>query len=197
MHLPLVLSLADAVAALHGAAESAGRDTDYGRAAEVQQQSDDNFRELGERLSDNRDRARLAALDAWTGSRFEAIENVIEARRACGRVRECHGDLHLGNILLEDGRCVLFDCIEFNAALRWTDTAADIAFTMMDIAHAVDRALANLLYNEYLQCTGDYDSVAIIDYFLVYRALVRAKVDAIRRGQSGDRGDAAGPVAAT
>ena len=186
LHLPLVLSLADAVAALHGAAECAGPDTVYGRAAAVQQQSDDNFRELGERLSDNRDRARLAALDAWTGERFETIEEVIETRRAAGRVRECHGDLHLGNILLKDGRCVLFDCIEFNAALRWTDTAADIAFTMMDIAHSVDRALANLLYNEYLQCTGDYGSVAIIDYFLVYRAMVRAKVDAIRCGQSGD-----------
>lgn len=186
LHLPLVLSLADAIAEFHNAAEPADSGRAHGQATAVKQQSSDNIDTLREKLSKRDDLEQLGALETWIHRRFDAIAATLESRRDAGRVRECHGDLHLGNILLEDGRCVLFDCIEFSAELRWTDTAADIAFTMMDIAHSVERAQANLLYNEYLQCSGDYGSVAVIDYFLVYRAMVRAKVDAIRCGQSGD-----------
>lgn len=127
--------------------------------------------------------ARLEPLVRWCERRFEAIAPALEQRRRAGCVRECHGDLHLGNMALLDGRLVMFDCIEFNPALRWIDTASDIAFTVMDLAHHGAPALAHRFLNAYLEATGDHGALNVLDYFLVYRALVRADVAAIRATQ--------------
>lgn len=113
----------------------------------------------------------------------------MEARRAAGHVREGHGDLHLGNLLWLHGQPVLFDAIEFNPALRWLDTACDIAFLFMDLhAHGLP-ALAWRLLNAWLERSGDYAALPRLPYDAVYRAMVRAKVAALRA--AGDSDDAA------
>jgi len=97
-------------------------------------------------------------------------------RLADGRVRECHGDLHLGNIVRLGSRLVPFDCIEFSQELRTVDTMSDACFLEMDLrAWGLER-YANRYLNQYLEHTGDYEGLALRRYFLVYRALVRAKV---------------------
>jgi len=107
----------------------------------------------------------------------------MEARLGAGRVRECHGDLHLGNVVMIDGCPVIFDAIEFNAELRCIDVASDVAFTYMDL---LDHRLPQLgwrFVSAYLEACGDYDGLALLRYYAVYRALVRAKVALIRLHQ--------------
>jgi hypothetical protein len=101
---------------------------------------------------------------------------LLEARRRSGRVRHCHGDLHLGNIVLLEGHPVLFDCLEFDEALASTDTLYDLAFLLMDLLHQDLGALAQRLLNGYLDATWDDGGLALLPLFLACRAAIRAKV---------------------
>ncbi|MCG6897729.1 MAG: AAA family ATPase [Thiocapsa sp.] len=128
--------------------------------------------------------ARLDRLETWTCSRWEALIPAIERRRRDGFVRECHGDMHRGNIALIDGEIRIFDAIEFNPALRWIDTASEVAFLIMDLEESGAVPLARRFLNRYLERSGDYGSLEVLDFYKVYRALVRAKVLAIRLRQA-------------
>ncbi len=95
-------------------------------------------------------------------------------------VRECHGDLHLGNIALIGGHITLFDCIEFNPELRWIDTISEVAFVAMDLQARDYIEFAWRFINHYLETTGDYEGLVLLGYYIVYRALVRAKIEALQ-----------------
>src|SRR5690606_914562 len=139
------------------------------------------------RTASQEDRARLQALWQWTERGFEQLRDLFGARKRDGSVRECHGDLHLGNVALVDGTMCAFDGIEFNPHLRWIDVVNEIAFMVMDLAAHGRRDLASLFLNEYLERTGDYDGVALLRFYVVYRALVRAKTECLRAlGAAGD-----------
>ena len=127
----------------------------------------------------------IAALEAATEAEYAACKEDFEARRTQGFVRECHGDLHLGNIVLIGDEPVPFDCIEFNPALRWIDVMDEIAFTVMDLLHRDHPEFAWRLLNACLEASGDYGGLAVLRFYLAYRATVRAKVCAIRAGQAG------------
>ena len=115
-------------------------------------------------------------------------------RLARGRIRECHGDLHLGNVTMVDGHTVVFDGIEFNDDLRWIDVMNEVAFMAMDLhAHGLT-ALAHRFVNGYLEASGDYDGVSLLRYYMVYRALVRAKVALLRAAQCGQRARSGSPA---
>jgi len=125
----------------------------------------------------------VRALRRWTEHEFAIRRAALAERHSGGRVRECHGDLHLGNIALLDGRPVPFDCIEFNDALRWIDVMSEAATLAMDLE---DRGRADLAWrflNRYLEATGDYAGIEVLRFYLVYRALVRAKVHLMRSRQ--------------
>ena len=98
-------------------------------------------------------------------------------------MRECHGDLHLGNLVLYRGKPTLFDCLEFNPRLRWIDIFSDIAFLVMDLHDRAATPLAWRVLNQWLEQTGDYEGLKVLKYYLAYRALVRAKVAALRLQQ--------------
>jgi hypothetical protein len=114
---------------------------------------------------------------------------LLEQRRRNGFVRECHGDLHLGNLAIIDGRITPFDGIEFNPQLRWIDVMSEIAFLVMDIRDRGYPYLAHRLLNACLQHTGDYSGLSVLRYYIVYRALVRAKVAVLRSVQATSRLD--------
>src|SRR5690606_32625861 len=120
--------LARHVAAFHEDAAVAQPGDGFGDAAAVMAPVRQNFAQIRERVSDAVMLRELARIEAWAEARFAALARVSDARLAAGRVRECHGDLHLGNLIVLDGEPRLFDAIEFSAALRWTDVVADIAF---------------------------------------------------------------------
>lgn len=120
----------------------------------------------------------------WLDARQPRLEQLLAARRAGGFVRDCHGDLHLENLVLLGGEITAFDALEFSEKLRAIDVADEVGFLTMDcIAH--DRAdLGHVFLNRYLEITGDYDGLRLIDFYMLHRALVRAKVRAIRAEQS-------------
>jgi predicted kinase len=88
-------------------------------------------------------------------------------------------------MILEDGSVTIFDGIEFNENLRWIDVLSDIAFLVMDLEDRAHPEFAHRFLNSYLEQTGDYEGLAVLRYYLAYRALVRAKVKSIRLGQKG------------
>ena len=125
----------------------------------------------------------LRQLAQWCASQGTALAPVFLQRLQSGRVRECHGDLHLANLVLIDGQPQLFDAIEFNPALRWIDCVADIAFLAMDLEARGRADLAWRFLNAWLEHTGDYAGLQVLQYYRVYRALVRARVAGLRLAQ--------------
>jgi len=109
----------------------------------------------------------------------------MRERQRLGFVRECHGDLHLGNVVRLERGPVLFDCIEFNPRFRWIDVMEDVAFAAMDLQHHGRPDLAARFLDRYLERTGDYAGLRVLPFHLVYRAMVRAKVALIRANQRG------------
>jgi aminoglycoside phosphotransferase family enzyme/predicted kinase len=173
--------LAAAVASLHRKADRAP--AGFGTPASVAHWADENFLSMRSSTHSAADRGRLDALAQWSAAEHRAQVPRIAARSDGGFVRECHGDLHLGNIVLLDGVPVPFDAIEFSAELRLIDVVSDIAFTFMDL---LDHDLPHLAWHfvsAYLEHTGDYDGLALLRFYSVYRALVRAKVALIHLHQ--------------
>ena len=125
----------------------------------------------------------LRQLAQWSAAQGTALGPVFAQRLQSGRVRECHGDLHLANLVLMDGQPQLFDAIEFNPALRWIDCVADIAFLAMDLEARGRADLAWRFLNAWLEHTGDYAGLQVLPYYRVYRALVRARVAGMRLAQ--------------
>ena len=118
-------------------------------------------------------------LRAWLNSQLQTLAPLWEQRLSTGRVRECHGDLHLANVLQLGGEPAAFDGIEFDDGLRWIDVLYDIAFLSMDLLANGQRALAFRLINRWLEASGDYDGLPALRFYLVSRALVRAQVTAL------------------
>jgi aminoglycoside phosphotransferase family enzyme/predicted kinase len=172
--------LAAIIAAFHCAVPVAATQSAHGAPALIQEYALDNFRQIGTLVADLASVDALARLRAWTEAEFQRLAATFEERRRRGFVRECHGDLHLGNVALIEGNPVPFDCIEFSAPLRWIDVISEVAFTMMDLLAHGERALGFRFLNAYLEHTGDYEGVAVLRFYLVYRALVRAKIAALQ-----------------
>jgi aminoglycoside phosphotransferase family enzyme len=118
----------------------------------------------------------LEALQAWAESSFERLKPLLAQRKAEGFIRECHGDIHLGNATVIDGKVVIFDCIEFNEPFRFTDVYADTGFLAMDLEDRGLKCLARRFISQYLELTGDYQGLELLNFYKAYRALVRAKV---------------------
>jgi aminoglycoside phosphotransferase family enzyme/predicted kinase len=120
------------------------------------------------------------SLRTRTEQDFDDLRKVLLRREQDGFVRECHGDLHLGNLVRLPGGIVPFDRIEFNDDLRTIDVISDVAFLFMDLVAHGRQDLAYRFLNRYLECTGDYGGMAVFELYFVYHCLIRAKVLAIR-----------------
>ena len=124
---------------------------------------------------------RLSALHRWTKAALSGHDSFLRERCKKGFYRECHGDLHLGNIVRLAKGIKAFDCIEFSEELRQIDVVADYGFLVMDLVARGRTELAYVFLNRYLESSGDYDGVTLLPLYFLYRCLVRAKVAAIRR----------------
>lgn len=175
--------LARTIAAFHAEAAVATAESRFGTPEQVLAPAVENFDELDRLLPDQA--PALAALRQWTGAEFERRRTTLAARKAGGFVRECHGDLHLGNLVLLDGKVTPFDAIEFNEDLRWIDVASEIAFTWIDLIDHGRPGLACWLLNEWLIWSGDFAALSVLRFYAVYRAVVRAKVAALQ-GRAAD-----------
>ena len=179
----VVRHLSEILARFHRTAEQAPGGP-WGQPDAIQAPVEDNFSELFAVLKDSAQRQILSRLQRWTRQRSDELRAVFETRNRDGWVRECHGDLHLGNIALIDQQPVIFDCIEFSPALRWIDIMSEVAFLWMDLQVQGHAALARVFLDRYLQFAGDYDGLRVLSFYAVYRALVRTKIAAIREDQT-------------
>jgi aminoglycoside phosphotransferase family enzyme/predicted kinase len=178
-------AIAAALAAFHATIPAAPESTGFGAPDHVAAPALANFEQLAELIADRHESERLGRLRAWTRGERERLSETFAVRKRDGFVRECHGDLHLRNIVFLDGRPVPFDCIEFNPELRWIDVMNEAAFLVMDLLeHGLEGAAWRFL-NAYLETTGDYPGLRVLRYYLVYRAMVRAKIACIRAHQPG------------
>lgn len=121
----------------------------------------------------------VARVNAATREALDRHAPLIERRRLAGRVRQCHGDLHLRNIVLIAGRPVIFDAVEFNDRIACTDVLYDLAFLVMDLLRTGLPAHAAAVVNRYLEVRDELDGMALMPLFLSVRAAIRAKVAAI------------------
>ncbi len=175
--------LTDIIADFHEAIAKAGVDSPYGDSENIRHWCIENFDHIRPLLNDDRHKQQLQLLEAWHHNEWCKQAELMQRRKQQGAVRECHGDLHLGNITLINGRVTPFDCIEFNPMLRWVDVVSEAAFLILDLIRFGQKAYAYRFLNRYLQCTGDYQGLALLPYYLVYRAMVRAKVSLLRNSQ--------------
>ena len=167
----------------HDAAAVADAGQRFGTPAQVRAPMLETLRELAAADLSAEALSTLRQLARWEAEAYRSLAPQMAQRLQDGHVREGHGDLHLGNVALVDGRCTVFDGIEFNDDFRWLDVISELAFMAMDLhAHGLP-ALAHRLVNGYLQAFGDYEGVRLLRYYLIYRALVRAKVALMRAAQ--------------
>nr|WP_290447297.1 MULTISPECIES: bifunctional aminoglycoside phosphotransferase/ATP-binding protein [unclassified Pseudomonas] len=181
-----ISELASQIARFHLSAPKVGDETELGSPDSVMAPVTQNFEQIRPMISEKADLQQLEALQAWAESSFERLRPLLVQRKAEGFIRECHGDIHLGNAALIDGKVVLFDCIEFNEPFRKTDVYADIGFLAMDLEDRGLKPLANRLISEYLELTGDYQGLELLNFYKAYRALVRAKVALFGLGPDAD-----------
>jgi aminoglycoside phosphotransferase family enzyme/predicted kinase len=176
--------LAALVPAMHATVSIADQYSEYGLPDDIHHWVMENFEHIRPALHKPQQRQQLDTLERWCQQEFDNRRVLLEQRRCDGFVRECHGDLHLGNIAIIEAEITPFDGLEFNPQLRWIDVISEVAFLVMDIHDRGYPRLSCRLLNTYLQHTGDYSGLALLRYYLVYRALVRAKVAILRQAQA-------------
>jgi len=182
--IELMDQLAQLVADFHGRIAVANLNQSFGTVQGVFAPIEENFAQIRELLDQSKgEQQQLDQLECWAKEQLELLSNLLVTRRTEGHIRECHGDMHLGNIALVNDELLIFDGIEFSPALRWIDTMSEIAFLIMDLQEKKQADMAQRFLNSYLTITGDYEGLMVLRLYQVYRAMVRAKVDAIRLQQ--------------
>lgn len=183
---PLIERLAAVLARFHATAERMRTNDPYGDAQSIIGPARDNFAAITLPPAFATERQALETLAAWTETTWTQLAPSCAQRKADGRVRECHGDLHLANITLHEGEPTPFDCLEFDPGLSRIDVMSEVAFLTMDLDAHERPDLAHAFLNDYLHHTGDYEGLEVLRFYQVYRALVRAKIASIRAGQRGE-----------
>lgn len=184
----LVDSLAATIASLHAAAPVCRPQDASGAAQQQLAPVDECLQSIGALLptGSEHDLARRALdrLAGWLDAHRAAFIDWIASRQRRGFQRDCHGDLHLGNVALIDGKVTAFDGLEFDPTLRRIDVIDDLAFAFMDLERHGRADLAWRLLDGYLERTGDIDGLVGLRLFIIHRALVRAKVALLRMPSS-------------
>jgi aminoglycoside phosphotransferase family enzyme/predicted kinase len=175
LNLELMPPLASAIAEFHARAE---RRRDHGGKAGIGWVIDGNVEGFAEYGAEVLEPAAYHELTDIARAELGIRGMLLDQRRDAGFVRQCHGDLHLRNIVLLDGRPTLFDAVEFNDRIACTDVLYDLAFLLMDLWHRRLPGHANAVWNAYLAAADDRGGVSLLPLFLSCRAAVRAKTSA-------------------
>ncbi len=174
-----MLNLAETIASIHNTARRIDYTTAEDSVSLVEMPMLENFPYLEEAT----DMSLLERVEEWTVRSLAAADELLVERQKNGFVRECHGDLHLANLVRLSSGIVPFDCIEFSEELRNLDVINDLAFLSMDLVARARQDLASVFVNRYLECTGDYGGMRAFGLYFVYHCMVRAKVAAIRSSE--------------
>ena len=178
-----IRALAEDIAEFHGSVAVAEPSSPFADSERLRRQSMDNFENLGSPQVSDDVVAMIETVRRWSARSLVELGGRFRARKRGSFIRECHGDMHLANMALLDGEIVIFDAIEFNESFRWIDVLSELAFVLMDLDYRAHPELGRILLSRYLEETGDYAGLTVLPHYLVYRAMVRAKVAGIRASQ--------------
>lgn len=183
---PEMEALGESLASFHQTAAVAAPTQAPEKTEQMYQSVFDNLEQLLAHFEGEHSAALNRVIDS-THDAAQTLASVFETRERDGFMRECHGDLHAANIVRWEGELIPFDCIEFDPRLRWIDVMNDVAFLVMDLTSHDRSDLALAFLSRYLEVTGDYEGVQLLPFYATYRALVRAKVDALAAEQVSTR----------
>jgi len=183
LSVEIIDRLADKLAQFHSTIPCASQNSPYGDIEHIRQPMLENFTQIRQAIRDPAQISMLDEVEKWTLQQLNDLEPVIRLRKSQAYIRECHGDMHLRNIAWWNNEILIFDCIEFNPNFYWIDVMSDIAFLIMDLEDRNQQELAQRFLNRYLEISGDYQGLPLLRLYKVYRAMVRAKVDALRLSQ--------------
>ena len=182
----LTYALAAHIAAFHAKAETCG---EGGGAAVMRELARTNLRIVRGATAAGFEETKIGRIERGLDEALARLAPLLDERRQAGKVRRCHGDLHLRNICMVDDRPVLFDGVEFSAAIACIDVLYDLAFLLMDLEHRGKPDIANRLFNRYLDVTDEEDGIAAMPAFIALRAIIRAHVTATMAEQGWGGGD--------
>ena len=173
--------IAKTIAQFHTNAERSEEIDKFGTLETVKFNTDENFQQTEKYIGQSISQAQFDAIRTWTDEFYNNHLDLLNHRIKTGRIRDCHGDLHMEHICLTDP-IIIFDCIEFNDRFRYSDTASDLAFLMMDLDYHDGHGFAEELFKFYIEYSDEteVDLKQIIKYYKIYRAYVRGKVNSFR-----------------
>jgi aminoglycoside phosphotransferase family enzyme/predicted kinase len=178
-------SISRVVADFHRTAATSATIEEYGRLERIMFNWQENFDQTMAFEDTTLPGIDRELIQSWVMKFASDNQHLFEQRISDGFIRECDGDIHLENICLDEGNVHIFDCIEFNERYRCCDTAADIAFLLMDLDYHDRHDLAADVISEYITASGDDRVTDLIDFYKIYRAFVRGKVESFRFKDAG------------
>jgi aminoglycoside phosphotransferase family enzyme len=171
----LVDRIAKIIAEFHSKAETSRRISEFGSLAVIETNWKENYDQTEEFIGETISQEDFELIRNRINNFMEQNTAVFEKRVAEGRVRDCHGDIHSGNIFVTNG-IYIFDAIEFNDRFRYSDVAADVAFLAMDLDFKGRTDLSNFFLEKYVEYSGDQELTKLLSFYKCYRAYVRGKV---------------------
>ena len=165
------------VAQFHGRAHRNDYISSFGAVEQIRQAFDENYQQTKKYLGRGQTLQQYEETQQFSDDFFNKHREWLEKRQEKGWIRECHGDLHLGNICLWRDQILLFDRIEFNESFRFVDVMYDVAFTVMDLESQGRKDLSNRFLNIYVEQTGDWQGLLVLPLYLSRQAYVRGKVN--------------------
>jgi aminoglycoside phosphotransferase family enzyme len=175
----IIDELAGIVAQFHSKAQTSPEISQFGSLKIVKTNWDENFAQTTKYINQTIPQTEFQFIQTKINDFMEKNKALFDSRIADKRIRDCHGDLHSGNIFITDKICI-FDAIEFNDRFRYSDVAADVAFLAMDLDFQQMSDLANYFIERYLEYSKDQKLTQLLPFYKCYRAYVRGKVISFR-----------------
>jgi len=170
--------IAEAIAKFHNRSETSKEIQEFGKIDSIKFNTDENFEQTEPFIGNSISKEQYTDLKEWTDTFYKDNKELFDQRIEEGKIKDCHGDLHMEHICLTDP-IIIFDCIEFNDRFRYSDILSDIAFLMMDLEFNDGHDLSKQLCEKYIEMSGEENNEKIrrlINFYKVYRAYVRGKV---------------------
>jgi len=175
----LVDRIAKIISEFHSKAETNSRISEFGSLAAVETNWKENFEQTEEFIGKTISAEDFKLIREKVEKFMEKNTTFIKKRMSEKRVRDCHGDIHSGNIFVTD-EIYIFDAIEFNERFRYSDVAADVAFLAMDLDFKKRTDLSNFFVKKYVEYSGDQELTKLLSFYKCYRAYVRGKVTSFK-----------------
>jgi aminoglycoside phosphotransferase family enzyme len=171
----LIDRIAKIIAEFHSKAETNERISDFGSLAAIEINWKENFDQTKEFVSETISVKDFESIHKRIEGFMKRNAEIFEKRMSEGRIKDCHGDIHSGNIFVTD-RIFIFDAIEFNERFRYSDTASDVAFLAMDLDFKGRTDLSTFFAEKYAKYSEDQELTKLLPFYKCYRAYVRGKV---------------------